>query len=78
MTSHDLHLASMSFYYLMSSFYFYLYIYTMSHKSGATKEQKNTSLRNVRAKEITLTCIGPAFFVDHTWTDSSGLMVAAG
>ena len=49
----------------------------MSHRSGAKKEQKNTSPRNIRVKEITLTFIGPAFFFDHTWIDRSGLMGAA-
>ena len=41
--------------------------YSMSYKSGATKEQtKKTSLRNIRVKDNTLTFLGPAFFVDHT------------
>ena len=35
-------------------------------------------LLNPSLKEITQTFIGPAFFVDHTWTDRSGLMGAAG
>ena len=49
----------------------------MSHKSGTTKEQ-NTSPRKIRVTENTLTFLGPAFYVDHTWTDRSGLMVLQG
>ena len=51
-------------------------LYSMSHKSGATKEKGKT--RNIRVIEITLTFLGLGFFVDHTWTDRSGLMGAAG
>ena len=47
-------------------------------KVAQQREKKNISPRNIRVKENTLTFLGPAFFVDLTWTDRSGLIGAAG
>ena len=56
-----------------------IYQYTVCPtKVAQQRNKKSTSPRNIRVKKNTLTFMGPAFFVDHTWTDRSGLMGAAG
>ena len=48
----------------------------MPCKSGATNEQMKS--KTYQSKKNTLTFLGPAFYIDHTWTDMSGLMGDAG